>query len=176
MHWEKHPNARLRSLAMDNAMTYMPEVFEENSWGELPRYEGELNLTFGSTGASIHLGVFDGDAEGVFMHGYCVLLALAIAEKRGSDTFVLLTKPGCEEWQGHVAVLADDDVIDFRGRRSRGDLAAEYPSMDVELVDRLRLLEVTVDREYRADPMGFLDELEALVTADFAERIVASAR
>lgn len=175
MHWRNATDPELRRLASYNAMTCFPEaedVYED-------QYD-ELNLCFGSTGLSMRLGVFDDEARTAYMHGACILLAWALAKvmNRSPAQYLVVTIDETYGWSGHVALMLDSKtVVDFEGMRSVDAVLNGYRTrLGHEILTAEELVQTHVESSYRHDPMTYVDDLERLVTMDFAARIAAAVK
>lgn len=174
MHWRDATDPTLRRLASYNVMACFPEaddVYDD-------QYD-ELNLCFGSTGLSMRLGVFDDEARTAYMHGACILLAWALADAMNvtDARYLVVTVDETHGWSGHVALMLDEcTVIDFEGVRTVEDVLDDYRRrIGHQILTRDELIRAHVDEPYRHDPMSFVEELERLVTVDFAQRIAQKA-
>lgn len=169
MHWQEASNPRLRQLAEERAWEVaMPH--EEES-GE---FDGTIEVYFGSTSAELSLRDINGAAESIFGFGYCVLLAWAIHERTGLPLALFTSGNKEDGWSGHAAIQLDEETfLDITGKTTAASIQRRYSgTAAAQIVSPEEFLTITFDEEHRSDPLGFLGELERLVTEDFAEHIV----
>jgi hypothetical protein len=171
IHWMNHPNTCLRDLAQDRY-----DEDEMSEWDS--RVPKEINTVFASRYASVTLGLVDNEIRSVFAFGYCVAFALTLHDLTGLP-FAVFTSPkkdADENWSGHVGLLLDDGrILDITGTNTVENIQSRYrlPDTGFAVMDRDELLLNVVDPDYREDPLSLFDELEQLITVDFAELVVA---
>lgn len=169
VHWQNATNPRLRQLAEERAWEVaMPH--EEES-GE---FNGTIEVYFGSTSAELMLRDVDGGAESIFSHGYCVLLAWAIHERTGLPLALFTSTNEDSDWTGHAAIQLDEDTfLDITGKSTAENILKRFPRTNpVQVVSPEEFINITVDEANQADPLGFLEELERLITEDFADHLI----
>lgn len=138
-------------------------------------HDGTIEGYFGSSSASITLRSIDAEVSGIFLHGYCFLMAWAIHVKTGLPMVAFTsTNSTSEDWYGHVAVkIGDDRYLDISGINSSGDIKRRYEKVgDPQEIDPHNL-ERFASSAYREDPMAYLEELERLITEDFADMLIS---
>lgn len=138
----------------------------------------EFDVCFGSRCETVRYGVIDGAVTSLYGYGYCILLALAFHEKTGREFVMWTDGEGTgSRWSGHVGVRVDDEhILDVFGITHHDEIVRRYPTAKfgaAEVLTREEMLSRLADEEYRTDPWSFVDELERLLTHDFAERLVA---
>lgn len=170
IHWNSASNPKLVNLAMWRAYEMEPEMMD----AEL-EHDGTIEAYFGSSSASITLRVVDAEVSGIFLHGYCFLMTWAIHTKTGLPMVAFTSsKSTPENWYGHVAVkVGEDSYLDISGVHSSASIKSRYPHAgEPEEIDPQNLQRF-VSEEYRNDPLGYFDELERLITEDFADMLIA---
>ena len=170
VHWQDAANPRLRQLAEANAWRYADPWLTIDDEDELP---GSIGVVFGSSPADVTLRYIDDEAQGLFLHGYCGLLAWAI-HKNTNYPIVLFTAPTTTGWSGHALVqVGDDAYLDITGVRTAEDVHHDYPTTgEPEVITSDEYRERLASDAHREDPMMFVDELERLILEDFAEFVV----
>lgn len=174
MHWRDAKNPRLYSLARQEAANDNWVGFSEDEDLDIEdRHDGTINAIFGSTGATIQLRAVTPDgAATAFLHSACGMLAFALHERTGLPFRLFTSKDTSSEgWSGHVALaVGDNQVLDILGVRDVAEVLSDFhTTTDEGVITREQFLEIVVGEEHRADPMGYLCELEQLITEDFAD-------
>lgn len=170
--WQRIQDKTFQRLALWRALETYPELEDV----EL-EHDGSIECYFGSTGATITLRRIDGEALGLFLHGYCTLLAYAIHEKTGLPLVVFSSVENSQDWSGHAGVLVgDNEIVDISGRRSFENVRHEYRNVGAGVVlSKAEFVETVVsDEAYRDDPLSFVEELERYVVNDFADYIIST--
>ena len=132
-----------------------------------------VDVFFGSSCYTVSLrNPLQGGASSIFLHGYCTLFAHTFATTHGSDDVLLITRKDdsefAKEWSGHMVASrvnaeGEREWVDVRGVVLEKNLEREYPTEHYEhtVVTLSEAVEIVISKEHRADPLGFLDELEA---------------
>lgn len=168
----------MHSLIFYRVAEANPEMSLDELYDSRSSLIQEFDVYFGSRSETVRYGVIDGAVTSLFGYGYCILLALAFHEKTGRE-FVMWTdgENTGSRWSGHVGVRVDDDhILDVFGITHHNEVASRYPSAKLgtpEVLTREEMLSRLADEKYRNDPWSFVDELERLLTFDYAERLVA---
>lgn len=170
LHWRNHSNPRLQKLAEANAWRYADPWITIEDEDELPR---SIGVVFGSSPADVTLRLIDSEVEGLFLHGYCGLLAWAIHKNTGHP-IVLFTTPTETGWSGHAVVqVGVDAYLDITGVRTADDIHRSYPTTgEPEVITSDEYRERLASNDHKDDPLMFIDELERLVLEDFAEFVM----
>ena len=173
IHWRDAGNPRLVNLAMWRAYDMEPDMMDAED-----EHDGTIEGYFGSSSASITLRSIDAEVSGIFLHGYCFLMAWAIHTKTGLSMVAFTSSEStAENWQGHVAVkVGEDEFLDISGVRTHDRIKASYGKVGEPVEIDPQNLHGFVSEEYRNDPLGFFDELERLITEDFADMLIAEHR
>lgn len=137
----------------------------------------EIECVFGSRLASLTLRVVDSEAESLYGWGYCTLLALALHERTGAPLVLFTTaNPEPGDWSGHAAVeISEGLYLDIEGVQTAEKITTKYRMKNVtpHRVSQEEFCEIVASGEHVANPMSFVDELEQLITYDFAEYLVS---
>jgi len=175
IHWSNAKNPRLRELALNRILE---EDYDMSIDDAYKSRNAPIGVVFGSRPAILTLRLIDDEAKGLFGRGHCALLALSMHDKTDLP-FAVFTEPEDDSyqdgWTGHAALLVDDDhILDIDGIHPIADVARKFSNLDgsFTVMDREQFVNTVVEQEERADPYGFIDELEQLVLDDFAEFIV----
>lgn len=164
MHW-RSASPRLRQLAEAQAWkydSYMEDAEED--------HDGSIEVTFGSTGATIFLRYTDDEAHGLYGYGYCTFLAYAI-HKAADLPLVLFTAPSESGWQGHAAVkVGEDAYLDIAGVNTFAEIKEKYRELrgEPEVVTEEKFITTVMPDRPAHTFWDFIEELEQLVTEDFA--------
>lgn len=170
-HWRYAKNARLRDLAEWEA--YKTDYNMQDAERE---HDGTIDVVFGSQGATITLGIIDGEASSLFSYGHCAILAWEIHMKTGLPLAVFTSENGRSGWSGHVAIQLDENkFLDIQGVADAEEIQRRYSSLrdGLELVTDDEFKKLIVDEENWADPKQYLCELEQLVLAEFVDLVIA---
>lgn len=144
-----------------------------------------LNLYFGSTWAYFPYREINSHVVSIYRNGYCAFLALAIHEQTNYPLAVFSLAdeylPENEGWLGHVAVkIGDDSYLDITGVSTAEQIQSAYgfgkyrgEYMSETIASTLEEVPEIFHPELHGQPWNFLEELEELVTRDYAEQLVA---
>lgn len=167
--WQDIADANLRSEAQTRALNAEPDKTADEIWDN---HDGTIDVTFGSTGATIMLRSTSYDASGLFGYGYCALLALALHD-RTQLPLILFDAQNLdnEDWQGHAAIRIDDaNILDIDGVRPHAEVLNEYGNLTPgRVVNRDEFINTVCTIEHRDNPYGFVEPLEQFILHDFAE-------
>jgi len=172
-HWRHIPDRALRNEAENRALRFNRDMED----AEL-EHDGTITVNFGSTGADIMLRRVDDEVFGLFLHGYCGLLAWAIHQRTGLPLAVFTGRAPTESaWAGHAAVVVGEDkFLDINGIQSAANIHAAFPGKlraDYALVTPEEFAALIVEPQHRVDPLSFLEPLERYIVEDFAEYLVS---
>lgn len=171
-HWKYlyNENRAFYDLAWWRAGEFYPEYDDPE---DAP---AEIECVFGSRCSSLTLRVVDAEAESLYAWGYCTLLALAIHERTGFPIALFTTaNPEPGEWSGHAAIqVADGLFLDITGIHTATEITQTYRMENVEphIVSKEEFCNIVASDEHIQNPMSFVDELEQLITYDFAEYLI----
>lgn len=137
----------------------------------------DVDVDFGSSGYEIVPLSICGQTESIFLHGYCALLAHQLHLRTGLPFAVFTSKNATEDhWSGHVGLLVNEDkFLDVRGLRPLSTERSRQRGNAFQTMELDEFLDRIVDEEYRAKPLGFLDELESLHTQWVADKVLRDA-
>lgn len=175
IHWRNAANPRLRELALRQAWRFNSDMEDPEM-----EHDGSIDTVFGSTGATITLRAVTGEgAYTAYMNGHCTMLAYALHERTGLP-FYQFSVPGRDKtgWVGHVALsLGDNMILDIMGVRSIAEVLADFPHMEaVGEMNATEFKSLLIGDAWKDDVLSYLDELEQLVTEDFADWLVEENR
>ncbi|MBC9705771.1 MAG: hypothetical protein H9W81_12540 [Enterococcus sp.] len=170
IHWKNASNPKLANLAMWRAYEMEPDMMDAEE-----EHDGTIEGYFGSSSARITLRSIDAEVSGIFLHGYCFMMAWAIHVKTGLPMIAFTSSEStAENWCGHVAVkVGDDEYLDISGVQSYDLIKSVYGKVSGPMEIDPQNLQGFVSEEYRTDPMRYFDELERLITEDFADMLIA---
>lgn len=165
-------NQRILDLA------YERKLEQAFSWEDEAKIQRRkvVDVDFGSSGYEIAPLSICGQTESIFLHGYCALLAHQLHLRSGLPFAVFTSKNASEDhWAGHVGLLVDEDkFLDVRGVRPLATERTRQRGNAFQIMELDEFLDRIVDEEYRAKPLSFLDELEALHTQWVADHVLRS--
>lgn len=171
MHWRDSKNDRLRHLAEWQVLESNPDLMYAED-----EPTGVLSVTFGSRWAEMKLRDPGYEASSVFLNGHCIAMAIALHDILGYPFAVFTADSPYSFWQGHVGLLLDEEIIlDFSGKNSIKDIHRNHRLNNTNppaIMTREELIKRYVDSQNHENPLDYLDELEQLITRDFAEWIV----
>jgi len=173
VHWRNYERSQPRffQLALARAEEYYPELVDH--YREAP---AAIEVTFGSRVSALTPRFLDSEAVNLFGWGYCTLLALALHDRYGYE-LVLLTKEAATssgEWRGHALVeLEPGRYLDITGaHEGLEEIYEEYGfRAEPEHLSREAFCERVIHEDKLTEPFEFIDELERLLTFDFAEHL-----
>lgn len=168
-HWRDLKDLRFRALAEERAQYSDPLMDDAEE-----DHDGTIEVIFGSIGSCLTLRKVDDNAIGVFGYGYCTLLALAVHRKTGLPLVLFTFPTDSDDWCGHAAIqVGKDAYLDINGVNTEEDIHRRYPKVGAPIqVTEVEFCNIVASGEHVADPMSFVEELEQLVTHDFALHLI----
>jgi len=172
LRWQSLPNGDMKTEAMARA--------EETALNEYDTYEdfennhdGSIELDFYGQCASVTLRNIDSEVIGLYRHGMCSLLAYGLSEITDAPIVVFTSPDTGQGWQGHAGLAAaGDQVLDITGFQSYEDVKNDYPDTAEPVImssaEFLDLISTAGE-----DPFESLEDLERMVTMDFAEYVLS---
>lgn len=130
-----------------------------------------VDVIFGSSGYTVDLqNPLSHESSTIFLKGYCTLFAHTYATTHGASEILLITNKddSMQGWSGHMVASRIDadgnrEWVDFRGVVREANLEREYPLTHYshQVMELSEGVALTMGEEYREEPLGFLDSLEA---------------
>lgn len=172
MKWQHLPSGRLKDLMEnENLLAYDGDY---DSYDEFyDRHDGTVDIEIYGQCANIMLRSTGYDANGIFRHGQCAVLAYALHELTGAPLVLFTSNDDEGGWHGHAGLATSDgQLLDITGFNTYDEVHSDFRNLRAEpdIVDGVEFLEIVKGGGESFDDMG---EMERLIVLDFAEYVLS---